>query len=197
MDNRQLTKLASRLVTKRREKRAFIGGLIKLVKILSKTKAGLKLIPRATQMAKEAPKAFSKLTNKNIGKKLVGSGWYGGKAPPLPRRPPPVPRKLPSRLAPPPPLQTRLPNPNFKPNTGGGTWRSPNHLGPTSPLSRQLPPPGALPPSIAGPGTYPVPPGMRPPPPGATALNTYGQSVPASGSRYAPGNFQYQNPFQS
>lgn len=170
MDNKQLTKLAT-VLAKRREKRAFLGGLARLVSILSKSKAGLKLIPRATQMSKEMPSAFKLLTNKNVGQMLGSARMPGFRPPPglpsmvgkgnikrlqqlakempdafkninrgninqiLPRRgginipgmkPPALPSRMPSRLPPPPPISTRVPNPNFRPQPPGSSmWRSP------------------------------------------------------------------------
>lgn len=133
MDNKQLTKLANALVTKRREKRAFLGGLARLITILGRSPAGKKLIPKATQLFKESPKAWKALTNKNVGKMLKRPTMPGMKPPPLPpprlpsgMRPPPLPPRMPSRLPPPPPISTRVPNPNFRPQPPGSSlWRSP------------------------------------------------------------------------
>jgi len=153
MDNKQLTKLANALVTKRREKRAFLGGLARLVKLLSKTKDGLKLLPRAMQMRTEMPKAWKAMNSKNM-KQMLGRGRMPGMTPPppAPGRVPgfglgkgiggkplaSAPSRMPSRLAPPPPISTRIPNPNFRPKTDGGMWRSPSHTGPPSPFSHPM-----------------------------------------------------------
>ena len=88
MDNKQLTKLANTLVTKRREKRAFLGGLARIANLLAKGAKGAKgaknLLPRAAQMAKESPKAYSAMNEGNLLKMLSSARMPGMKAPPLP-----------------------------------------------------------------------------------------------------------------
>ena len=112
MNNKQLIKLAN-AYRQSTEKRAFLGGLARLVSILSKSKAGLKLIPRATQMSKEAPKAFKLLTNKNVGQMLKRPTMPGMKPPTMP---PPLPSRFAGRMPPrmsvppPPPPLPRLPS---------------------------------------------------------------------------------------
>ena len=135
MNKQQLIKIAN-AYRQSTEKRAFLGGLGRLINILARTPAGRKLIPKATQLAKESPKAWKALTEKNVGKMLKRPTMPGMKPPPLP--PPPLPPRIPkrpvdlgpgmypSRLPPPPPISTRVPNPNFRPQPPGSSmWRPP------------------------------------------------------------------------
>jgi hypothetical protein len=178
MDNKQLTKLANALVTKRREKRAWLGGVLRAGNWLRKL-GRPELVPRVFQIAAESRKAFGAMNEGNILKMLGSARMPGMAAAPklpsmvrpsnikrlqqlakevpgtfkninrsninkiLPRRgginiPGMKPPALPSRLAPPPPISTRIPNPNFRPKTDGGMWRSPSHTGPPSPFSHPM-----------------------------------------------------------
>ncbi len=83
MNNKQLTKLAS-AYRQSTEKRAFLGGVMRLANLLRGLGKG-GLIPRAFQMSKEAPKAFSAMNSGNMLKMLSQARMPGmAAAPKLP-----------------------------------------------------------------------------------------------------------------